>query len=281
MFGSDTAVCYFAQDFADEEQKTEHLAVKFKLKETKDDFKAKFEECQRSLKGGDPPAAVAGDDGDKGAGAGSGADGGEAGGNATGTGTSSIFGSVSTPSNSSIFGSTSTPPGSSIFGSKSPEKPAEGSGVDLSASKSLASFASVAGNSTTGGFAFGNSTPGGSKFSFAGAGSTLFGGSPSTKQGSPNTSVKQDEDDGPGADDAHDPHFEPIIPLPELVTVTTGEEDEEVVFKHRAKVYRFDPDKKEWKDRGVGDIKILKHKAKNTFRVLLRREQVHKIALCL
>ena len=325
MFSSDTAVCYFAQDFADEEQKTEHLAVKFKLKETKDDFKAKFEECQRSLKGGDPPAAVAGDDGDKGAGAGSGADGGEAGGNATGTGTSSIFGStntpsknalfggaptpsansifggtpqekkaegsgvntpasttifgsVSTPSNSSIFGSTSTPPGSSIFGSKSPEKPAEGSGVDLSASKSLASFASVAGNSTTGGFAFGNSTPGGSKFSFAGAGSTLFGGSPSTKQGSPNTSVKQDEDDGPGADDAHDPHFEPIIPLPELVTVTTGEEDEEVVFKHRAKVYRFDPDKKEWKDRGVGDIKILKHKAKNTFRVLLRREQVHKIA---
>merc|ERR1711992_305084 len=104
MFSSETAVCYFAMDFADEEAKMEHLAVKFKLKETKDDFKAKFEECQRSLKGGDPPAAVAGDDGDKGAGAGSGADGGEAGGNATGTGTSSIFGSVNTPSKNSFLG---------------------------------------------------------------------------------------------------------------------------------------------------------------------------------
>jgi len=41
-----------------------------------------------------------------------------------------------------------------------------------------------------------------------------------------------------GDDDAHDPHFEPIIPLPELVTVSTGEEDEEVLFKNRGKVYR-------------------------------------------
>ena len=98
------------------------------------------------------------------------------------------------------------------------------------------------------------------------------------KQGSPNTSARQEEGDDAAGDDGHDPHFEPIIPLPELVTVTTGEEDEDVVFKHRAKVYRFDPDRKEWKERGVGDIKILKHKAKNTFRVLLRREQVHKIA---
>ena len=313
MFNSDTAVCYFAMDFADEEPKMEQLAVKFKLKETKDDFKDKFEECQRSLEGGNPPATVTGDSGDGVKDGGAKADGGGGGtgtnsifGSATtpsnnsvfgggastpsgnsifggkvqeikaeGSGgdppaSTSIFGNASTPANSSIFGSTSTPPGSTIFGSKSPEKPAESSGVDLSASKSLASFASVAGNSTSG-FAFGNSTPGGSKFSFAGAGSSLFGGSP-------NTSVKQDDDDGAGADDSHDPHFEPIIPLPELVTVTTGEEDEEIAFKHRAKVYRFDPEKKEWKDRGVGDIKILKHKAKNTFRVLLRREQVHKIA---
>ena len=306
MFNSDTAVCYFAMDFADEEAKMEQLAVKFKLKETKDDFKAKFGECQRSLEGGNPPAAVAGDGGDGGVDAGAGADGGGVGtetnsifgsattpssnsvfgGASTPSGSSifggksqekqadqpastTIFGSATTPSNTSIFGNTSTPPGSSIFGSKSPEKPAENSGVDLSASKSLSSFASVAGNSTSG-FAFGKTTPD-TKFSFAGAGSSLFGGSP-------NTNVKQDEDDGAAADDGHDPHFEPIIPLPELVTVTTGEEDEEVSFKHRAKVYRFDPDKKEWKDRGVGDIKILKHKAKNTFRVLLRREQVHKIA---
>ena len=42
--------------------------------------------------------------------------------------------------------------------------------------------------------------------------------------------------------------------------------------------FRFDKDVKQWKERGVGDIKILHHQAKNTFRVLLRRDQVHKIA---
>jgi E3 SUMO-protein ligase RanBP2 len=37
---------------------------------------------------------------------------------------------------------------------------------------------------------------------------------------------------------------------------------------------RYDPNNKEWKERGVGNLKILKHKTKGTYRVLLRREQV-------
>ena len=37
----------------------------------------------------------------------------------------------------------------------------------------------------------------------------------------------------------HDPHFEPIIPLPELVQVKTGEEEEEELFGHKAKMYRW------------------------------------------
>ncbi len=41
---------------------------------------------------------------------------------------------------------------------------------------------------------------------------------------------------------------------------------------------RFDPEAKEWKERGVGTLKILQHPSKGTYRVLLRREQVHKIA---
>ena len=49
---------------------------------------------------------------------------------------------------------------------------------------------------------------------------------------------EDDDDDGEQEEESHDPHFEPIIPLPELVDVKTGEEDEEVVFKYRAKVYR-------------------------------------------
>ena len=37
-------------------------------------------------------------------------------------------------------------------------------------------------------------------------------------------------------------------------------------------------DNKEWKERGVGDIKILHHPQKKTYRILLRRDQIHKIA---
>ncbi len=54
-----------------------------------------------------------------------------------------------------------------------------------------------------------------------------------------------------------DVHFEPIVQLEE-VEVRTGEEDEEVVYSQRAKLYRFTDG--QWKERGVGDMKILKHK---------------------
>ena len=71
--------------------------------------------------------------------------------------------------------------------------------------------------------------------------------------------------------ESNDPHFEPIIPLPALVEVKTGEEDEEVIFSQRAKLYRLESSTKEWKERGVGDMKILFNQSKNTYRILLRR----------
>ena len=37
-------------DFAEEELKLEHLAVRFKLEETRDEFKKVFEQCQEELK---------------------------------------------------------------------------------------------------------------------------------------------------------------------------------------------------------------------------------------
>lgn len=43
----------------------------------------------------------------------------------------------------------------------------------------------------------------------------------------------------------------------EQVDIKTGEEDEEVLYSHRAKLYRFVD--KEWKERGIGDVKILRH----------------------
>lgn len=62
------------------------------------------------------------------------------------------------------------------------------------------------------------------------------------------------------------------------VEVKTGEEEEEIMFKSRCKLYRFDTNLKEWKEKGVGEMKILKHRTKaNSYRVLMRRDQVLKL----
>ena len=70
--------------------------------------------------------------------------------------------------------------------------------------------------------------------------------------------------------------FKPIVKLHE-VEVKTGEEDEEVLFKQRCKLFRFHKDTKEWKEKGVGDMKILKHKKTGAIRILMRRDQVLKL----
>lgn len=72
-------------------------------------------------------------------------------------------------------------------------------------------------------------------------------------------------------------HFEPVISLPE-VAVTTGEENEAILFEHRAKLLRFVKESKEWKDRGIGNMKVLVNKDDpNKVRLLMRREQVLKL----
>ena len=73
-----------------------------------------------------------------------------------------------------------------------------------------------------------------------------------------------------------DVHFEPIVKL-EAVEVKTMEEDEEVLFVSRAKLYRFDDEEKAWKERGLGDAKLLKHKQTGKVRFLMRREKTLKI----
>lgn len=57
--------------------------------------------------------------------------------------------------------------------------------------------------------------------------------------------------------------------------MTTGEEDEEVIFSERSKLFRLT--NKEWKERGLGDLKILKHKETGQYRLVMRREQVLKL----
>ncbi|XP_048791726.1 E3 SUMO-protein ligase RanBP2-like isoform X24 [Lagopus muta] len=80
-----------------------------------------------------------------------------------------------------------------------------------------------------------------------------------------------------GDEDDDGPHFEPVVPLPDKIEVKTGEEDEEEFFCNRAKLFRFDAESKEWKERGIGNVKILKHKVSGKFRLLMRRDQVLKI----
>lgn len=71
--------------------------------------------------------------------------------------------------------------------------------------------------------------------------------------------------------------FKPVVKLTAVET-KTGEEDEIAVFKSRCKLYRFDSKTKEWKEKGLGDMKILKRKDQNNmYRILMRREQVLKL----
>ena len=75
--------------------------------------------------------------------------------------------------------------------------------------------------------------------------------------------------------------FQPLVKLDE-VQVKTGEDDEEVLFKMRAKLFRWESDSWEkevklWKERGTGDLKLLKHKETGQVRMLMRREKTMKI----
>ncbi|XP_072754981.1 ran-specific GTPase-activating protein [Anoplolepis gracilipes] len=75
-----------------------------------------------------------------------------------------------------------------------------------------------------------------------------------------------------------DVHFEPIVSLP-LIEVSNNEEDEIEMLKLRAKLYRYDTSNipAEWKERGTGEVKLLRHKTKNTVRVVMRRDKTLKI----
>ena len=45
----------------------------------------------------------------------------------------------------------------------------------------------------------------------------------------------------------------------------------------RAKLFRFDNGSKEWKERGTGVVRIMKHLETNQVRVLMRRDKTLKI----
>ena len=59
------------------------------------------------------------------------------------------------------------------------------------------------------------------------------------------------------------------------VEIKTGEEEEDLIYKGRGRLYRFR--EKEWKERGTGDIKLLRHKTKKSIRFILRQDKTLKI----
>ena len=100
------------------------------------------------------------------------------------------------------------------------------------------------------------------------------------KLASPTEKEKDATQESPSHDtSAHEPdiHFEPIVSLPEAVDLTSGEENEEAMFAERAKLYRFDSSLKQWKERGLGEMKILVNRETDKARLLMRRDQVLKI----
>jgi hypothetical protein len=59
------------------------------------------------------------------------------------------------------------------------------------------------------------------------------------------------------------------------VEIKTGEEDEDIIYKARGRIYRFREN--EWKERGTGDMKLLRHKTDKRIRFILRQDKTLKI----
>ena len=57
--------------------------------------------------------------------------------------------------------------------------------------------------------------------------------------------------------------------------IKTGEENEDLIYKGRGRLYRFREG--EWKERGTGDMKLLRHKTDKKIRFILRQDKTLKI----
>ena len=58
------------------------------------------------------------------------------------------------------------------------------------------------------------------------------------------------------------------------ILFSIGEEEEKAIFAYRAKLFRFDGDANQWKEKGLGEMKILWHKETGgqTLHVLHQKE---------
>uniref|UniRef100_A0A914NL63 RanBD1 domain-containing protein n=1 Tax=Meloidogyne incognita TaxID=6306 RepID=A0A914NL63_MELIC len=106
---------------------------------------------------------------------------------------------------------------------------------------------------------------------FGGTSSSLFSSS-TTEATKNNNDNEEDGDDKPEEFTPKD-NFQPIVPLPSKIETKSGEENEEIVFEARCRLFRFDKADKEYKTRGTGDLKILFDKQKNRYRCVARNSE--------
>uniref|UniRef100_A0A8C6BYG6 RAN binding protein 2 n=1 Tax=Monodon monoceros TaxID=40151 RepID=A0A8C6BYG6_MONMO len=283
LSGSDRAWMWLASDFSDGDAKLEQLAAKFKTPELAEEFKQKFEECQRLLL--DIPLQTPHKLVD------------------TGRAAKLIqraeemksglkdFKTFLTNDQAKVTDEESKSSGAgaasaaAVSGMPSPEAAGptlEWDSYDLredalddSVSSSSVHASPLASSPVRKNlFRFGESTTG-FNFSFK---SALSPSKSPAKLNHSGASVGTDEDSDVTQEEERDgQHFEPVVPLPDLVEVSSGEENEQVVFSHRAKLYRYDKDAGQWKERGIGDIKILQNYDNKQVRIVMRRDQVLKL----
>uniref|UniRef100_A0A8C9AGF7 RAN binding protein 2 n=1 Tax=Prolemur simus TaxID=1328070 RepID=A0A8C9AGF7_PROSS len=151
-----------------------------------------------------------------------------------------------------------------------------GSGVIFGQTGSTFTFADLAKSTSGEGFQFGKKDP--NFKGFSGAGEKLFSSQSGKVADKANTSADlEKDDDAYKTEDSDDIHFEPVVQMPEKVELVTGEEDEKVLYSQRVKLFRFDAEISQWKERGLGNLKILKNEVNGKLRMLMRREQVLKV----
>ncbi|KAI9667355.1 MAG: single stranded nucleic acid binding protein [Bathelium mastoideum] len=113
---------------------------------------------------------------------------------------------------------------------------------------------------------------------------SMFGGGPKKEKkeeeddvDEPSGSSKKKEGEDEEAPDSPEVHFEPVVHLTKEVETKTNEELEEQTFKMRAKLFKFDRESREWKERGTGDVRLLKHKENGKTRLVMRRDKTLKV----
>uniref|UniRef100_A0A914MWP2 RanBD1 domain-containing protein n=1 Tax=Meloidogyne incognita TaxID=6306 RepID=A0A914MWP2_MELIC len=106
---------------------------------------------------------------------------------------------------------------------------------------------------------------------FGGISSSLF--SSSTVEAPKNNNDNEEDGDDKPEEFTPKDNFQPIVPLPSKIETKSGEENEEIVFEARCRLFRFDKADKEYKTRGTGDLKILFDKQKNRYRCVARNSE--------